>query len=654
MRIIFCLMVFLFIGKNTMLAQQLSSFVEYGAALHTGDNTPLWQVSNQQGLTSLDNNTYIRGGISYKHQLGKWKFEEALDLVAAAGFSTTSFIVQQAYVDIRYKWFGFFAGSREQNSPLLNQELSSGGMTWSGNARPIPQVQIGIPEYVQLLPRLGLKGEISYGWFTDCLLYTSKALNKETAPKAQRPERIIQFGEGNFLRAFVDWIIYNMNQKTDFNSNVVVVQPIDKGMVDMLNAQDDLYHVNLQGLDKGETINSLTMIDVISRALNPYTQNDEFMKLAEQPEMRFVISNTTEAGIAFDPACKLTDTPASSYPGKLTQLLYHRFKTFNGDKSKGLIIFPCELIFLNGHKLKGTIYQYIELWQLGDEFRAWFEEACGVYATLVDRIVPGFPRKDIAAIKEKIQYDDNLVVQAEIFHLWVIEAPQEVAEEFPADKAGLNVLFVPSEEPYHERKVTLLNGPHTVLSPVAYLSEVNIVRDACQHPIIGQYIHKVMFDELMETLNLPKNELKKFAEDVLERFNNPFVDHAVTSIMLNSFPKYQTRDLPGLKTYLKRKGELPKGLVLGLAAIITYYKGGTRADGTEIIPNDAPEIMQLLKDLWATGDTRKVAEGVLAAKDLIWGEHGDLNTVPGLTDMITCFLKSIQEKGMQETVKGIL
>ena len=187
-----------------------------------------------------------------------------------------------------------------------------------------------------------------------------KALNKETAPKTQRPERIIQFGEGNFLRAFVDWIIYNMNQKTDFNSSVVVVQPIDKGMVDMLNAQDDLYHVNLQGLDKGEVVNSLTMIDVISRALNHYTQNDEFMKLAEQPEMRFVISNTTEAGIAFDPTCKLEDAPASSYPGKLTQLLYHRFKTFNGDKTKGLIIFPCELIFLNGHKLKETIYQYIQ------------------------------------------------------------------------------------------------------------------------------------------------------------------------------------------------------------------------------------------------------------------------------------------------------
>ena len=270
---------------------------------------------------------------------------------------------------------------------------------------------------------------------------------------------------------------------------------------------------------------------------------------------------------------------------------------------------------------------------------------------MVDRIVPGFPRKDIAAIKEKLQYDDNLVVQAEIFHLWVIEAPQEVAKEFPADKAGLNVLFVPSEAPYHERKVTLLNGPHTVLSPVAYLSGINIVREACEHEVVGKYIHKVMFDELMETLNLPKEELKKFAEDVLERFNNPFVDHQVTSIMLNSFPKYETRDLPGLKVYLERKGELPKGLVLGLAAIITYYKGGVRADGAEIVPNDAPEIMNLLKELWATGCTQKVAEGVLAAES-IWGEN--LNNIPGLTAAVKADLDSIQEKGMLETVKGIL
>lgn len=478
-----------------------------------------------------------------------------------------------------------------------------------------------------------------------------KALNKTTANKTIRPEKVIQFGEGNFLRAFVDWIIFNMNEKTDFNGSVVVVQPIENGMIDMLNGQDCLYHVNLQGLDNGEPVNSLTKIDVISRALNVYTQNDEFMRLAEQPEMRFVISNTTEAGITFDSTCKFTDKPASSYPGKLTQLLYHRYEYFKGDMSKGLIVFPCELIFLNGHKLKECILQYIELWQLGAEFKDWFLHACGVYATLVDRIVPGFPRKEIDEIKAKLGYDDNMVVQGEFFHLWVIEAPASIADEFPADKAGLNVLFVPSEEPYHERKVTLLNGPHTVLSPVAYLSGINIVRDACQHPVVGKYINKVMCEELMETLNLPKEELQKFAADVLERFVNPFVDHQVTSIMLNSFPKYETRDLPGLKTYLARKGELPKGLVLGLAAIITYYKGGVREDGAEIVPNDAPEIMALLKELWATGDTRKVAEGVLA-EESIW--KSNLNAIPGLTDLVVQYLDSIQSIGMLETVKTIL
>ena len=488
-----------------------------------------------------------------------------------------------------------------------------------------------------------------------------KALNKRTAPKSCAPERIIQFGEGNFLRCFVDWIVWNMNRRTDFNASVVVVQPIERGMADWLNGQDCLYHVNLQGKLNGEVVNSLDRIDVISRAVNPYTQNQAFMALAEQPEIRFVISNTTEAGIAFDPACKLDDKPASSYPGKLTQLLYRRYKVFNGDPTKGLILMPCELIFLNGHHLKECIFQYIELWKddFGADyegFKEWFTRYCYVCATLVDRIVPGFPRKEIKQIQETVCYEDNLVVQGEAFHLWVIEKPEnmsidELKAEFPAEKAGLHVLIAESEKPYHERKVTLLNGPHTVLSPVAYLSGVNIVRDACQHPVIGKFIHKVMYDELMQTLNLPMEELQQFAGDVLERFVNPFVDHQVTSIMLNSFPKYETRDLPGLKVYLQRKGELPKGLVLGLAAIITYYKGGVREDGAEIVPNDAPEIMQLLKDLWATGDMRKIATGVLAEQS-IW--HEDLNAIPGLTDMVVGFFEQIQKEGMLKTVESIL
>lgn len=476
-------------------------------------------------------------------------------------------------------------------------------------------------------------------------------LNRKTAKGAKLyPERIIQFGEGNFLRAFVDWIVYNMNEKVDFNAGVVVVQPLPVGMVDMLNEQDGLYNVNLQGLDKGKPVDSIEQVDVITRGLNPYAQFDEYMKLAENPEMRFVISNTTEAGIAFDSTCKLDDKPANSYPGKLTQLLYHRYKTFNGAQDKGWIILPCELIFHNGTELKKCIDQYIELWNLGEDFQKWFNTACGVYCTLVDRIVPGYPKDTINEILDKIKLEDKLVVKAEIFHLWVIEAPESVEKEFPASKAGLNVLFVPSEKPYHDRKVTLLNGPHTVLSPVGYLSGLDTVRECVEDAVIGKYVHQVMFDELMQTLDLPKEEVEKYANDVLDRFRNPFVKHFVTSIMLNSFPKYKTRDLPGLKIYLERKGELPSGLVLGLAGIITYYKGGKRGDDV-ITPNDDKAILDLLTELWKSNDTAHVAKNVLAA-EFIWGE--DLNKVAGLTDKLTGYLKSIQEKGMLETVKEIV
>lgn len=479
---------------------------------------------------------------------------------------------------------------------------------------------------------------------------TLKELNRKTADARHYPDRIIQFGEGNFLRAFVDWIIWKTNRETGFNAGVVLVQPIDKGMVDVINSQDGLYHLNLQGIDKGQAVDSIEMIDVINRGINPYREFDQYLALAENPEIRFIISNTTEAGIAFDPQCRFTDRPAASYPGKLTQLLYHRYEYFKGDRSKGFIIFPCELIFLNGKELKECIHRYIDLWQLGDGFRDWFDSACTVCCTLVDRIVPGYPKDTIDKIHQRIGYNDRIVVKAEIFHLWVIEAPARIAEEFPADKAGLNVLFVPSEAPYHARKVTLLNGPHTVLSPVGYLSGLDTVKECVEDPEIGKFVRKVMFDELLQTLDLPKDELERFANDVIDRFSNPFVKHFVTSIMLNSFPKFRTRDLPGLKIYLERKGTLPQGLVLGLAAIITYYKGGKRGD-TEIIPNDDPEIISLLKGLWASEDTRKVAEGVLGA-EFIWGE--DLNSIPGLTDAVTGNLDLIGKEGMRAAVRAIL
>lgn len=468
--------------------------------------------------------------------------------------------------------------------------------------------------------------------------------------KTDYTEKVIQFGEGNFLRGFVDWIIWNTNKKTDFNASVVVVQPIEKGMVDVLNAQNGLYHLNLQGIDKGKSVDTVEEIDVISRGINPYRDFEDYLKLAEQPEMRFVISNTTEAGIAFDPECRFTDRPASSYPGKLVQLLYHRFEHFKGDPGKGFIIFPCELIFENGRHLKECIRQYIVHWNLGKEFSDWFENSCNVYSTLVDRITPGCPRDTVEELTARIGKEDKLLDKAEIFHLWVIEAPQEVSKEFPADKAGLNVMFVPSEAPYHERKVTLLNGPHTVLSPVGYLSGLNTVKECCEDEIVGRFVHKVMYDELMETLNLPKDEIKAFADDVMDRFRNPFVKHFVTSIMLNSFPKYKTRDLPGLKTYLERKGVLPQGLVFGLAAICTYYKGGKRGED-EIVPNDDPKITELLSRLWETSDIDKVADGVLSA-DFIWDE--DLHCVKGLKELLADDLRLIEKNGMKKAVETIL
>ena len=465
-----------------------------------------------------------------------------------------------------------------------------------------------------------------------------------------RPEKIIQFGEGNFLRAFADWIVFNMNEKAGFNSSVAVVQPRATGMVDVLNEQDGLYHLNLQGIDNGREVNSIRLIDVISRGINPYAHFGEYLKLAENPDARFVISNTTEAGIAFRAEDKLEDQPAKSYPGKLTQLLYHRFQTFGGAANKGLIILPCELILHNGAALKKCIEQYIDLWQLGEAFAQWFARACRVYGTLVDRIVPGFPKDTIDEITAKTGYEDKLVVKGEIFHLWVIEAPQSVALEFPADKAGLNVLFVPSKKPYHDRKVTLLNGPHTALSPVAYLSGLNTVREACEHAAIGKYIRKVMFDELLPTLDLPQAELEAFANAVLERFRNPFVKHFVTSIMLNSFAKFKARNLPGLKVYLARRGSLPPALALGLAAICVYYRGGKRGNDT-ITPNDDEAILDRLANLWASGNAQTVAAGVLAT-EYIWDEN--LNSIPGLTDLLAKNIDSILSIGMPETVKKLV
>ena len=464
------------------------------------------------------------------------------------------------------------------------------------------------------------------------------------------PERILQIGEGNFLRAFVCWMVQEMNEKADFNSSIVVTQPLSQGMVPQLNEQDGLYTLVLKGLDKGKAVRIVKRIECISRGINPFELNDEFMQLAGSKELRFVVSNTTEAGIAFDSEAKETECPPQNFPARMTKFLYHRFEAFKGAADKGLIFIPCELIEQNGDHLKEHMLHYAQLWHYPATFVEWMNSACAFANTLVDRIVPGYPRDTIAEITEEVQYEDKMVVEGEIFHLWVIEAPAWVEQELPTSKAGLNVLFVPSIKPYRDRKVTLLNGPHTVLSPVAYLAGLNTVREACEDALVGKYVRKAMYDELIPTLDLSKEELTAFADSVMERFCNPYVNHLVTSIMLNSFPKFKTRDLPALKKYLERKGQLPDALVFGLAAIISYYKGGKRGEDT-ILLNDDQKILDLLSQLWQTNDPSAIVEGVLGAS-FIWAE--DLNSIAGLKEKLTGYLTLISQKGMNEALQTIV
>jgi tagaturonate reductase len=468
------------------------------------------------------------------------------------------------------------------------------------------------------------------------------------------PERILQFGEGNFLRAFVDWQVDKMNKEAAFNGSVVVVQPLENGLVEMLNQQDGLYTLYLQGLKEGKAVKEHSVINSISRSLNPYYQYEEYLKVAEKPELRFVISNTTEAGIAIDENDKLGDTCQKSYPGKLTAFLYRRFKTFNGDRSKGMIIIPCELIDRNGEKLKAAILKFAELWNLEDEFVTWINEANTFCCTLVDRIVPGYPRDNIEEIHKELGYEDSLVDVGEQFHLWVIEGPQWIANELPFEKAGLNIKLVDDVTPYRTRKVRILNGAHTALVPVAYLYGLDTVGNSVEDEVIGKFLRGVIYDEIIPTLDLPEDELKYFANAVLERFMNPFVNHYLMSIALNSMSKFETRDLPSLLEFAKRKGELPKKLVFSLAALIEFYKGKRGEEDIKLA--DDKDILDLYKELWTNCDGseeayRNLVTAVLG-HEVNWKMN--LNEINGLTDAVTENLIKIEKLGIKEALKVVM
>ncbi|POO87509.1 tagaturonate reductase [Clostridium sp. 3-3] len=480
-------------------------------------------------------------------------------------------------------------------------------------------------------------------------------LNRESYKNHKSyPVKVIQFGEGNFLRAFVDWQIDKMNKEADFNGSVAVVQPLEGGLIHMLNEQDCLYTLYLQGIQNGKATKTHTVIDCIDRAVDPYKDYNKYLELAEIPSVRFIISNTTEAGIVFENDDKLEGGCQNGYPSKLTALLYHRFKTFNGALDKGLNIIPCELIDRNGEKLKEIVLKYAEIWNLGDEFITWINTANTFFCSLVDRIVPGYPRDTIEEVRAELGYDDNLVDVGEVFHLWVIEGPQCLKEELPIEKAGLNVKVVDDMTPYRTRKVRILNGPHTAMVPVAYLYGLETVGETVDHEIMGQYVRELIFDEIVPTLDLPHDELVQFGNDIIERFQNPYVKHYLMSIALNSMSKYKTRDLPSLTEYLKRKGELPRKLVFSLAALIEFYKG--KRGNEDIKLADDEHILELYKNLWSECDGSESGLKTLVTKvlayDRNWGM--DLNEIEGLTQSVTDNLILIEKAGMKEAVKSVL
>ena len=480
-------------------------------------------------------------------------------------------------------------------------------------------------------------------------------LNKETYSEyKQYPEKVLQFGEGNFLRAFVDWQIDKMNKQAGFNGSVVVVQPIELGLVDKLNEQDGLYTLYLQGMSEGKAIEEHSVINSISRGINPYTQHAEYLKLAENPELRFVFSNTTEAGITYDENDKLSDAPQKSFPGKFAALLYHRFKAFNGENDKGLIIIPCELIDRNGDKLKEIILKLAKLWNLEEDFAKWINEANTFCSTLVDRIVPGYPRDNIKEITQELGYVDNLVNVGEHFHLFIIEGPKWIENEFPVSKAGLNVKFVEDMTPYRTRKVRILNGSHTSLVPVSYLYGLNTVAESVDHEVLGKFIKDTIYEEIIPTLDLPEEELKYYAGVVLERFMNPFVKHYLMSISLNSMSKYETRDLPSLLEFIKVKGELPKRLIFSLAALIEFYRGKR---GNETIKlSDNEDVLELYKTAWDKCDGTEIALSDLVTSILAYKKvwKMDLNEVQGLTKAVTHYLISIEKVGIGQALKEVL
>lgn len=476
-------------------------------------------------------------------------------------------------------------------------------------------------------------------------------LNRKNLNLPKYPEKIIQFGEGNFLRCFFDWQLDIINKNTDLNAGVVVVRPIDYDTIPSLNTQDGLYTSIVRGINEsGEVVKDYRVISSINREIPVYKEFEEYLKLAHNPEIKFIISNTTEAGIVYSDEDKYEDKPQKTFPAKLTRLLYERFKVFNGDMNKGFILMPCELIDYNGEELKKIVLKYAELWKLGEEFKNWLVNGNIWCSTLVDRIVTGYPRAEKNELVKELGYEDNFMTTGEYFYLFVIQGPKDIlTKELRLDKVELNILIVDDLKPYKMRKVGILNGAHTAMVPVAYLYGIDTVREAMENEDIKEFIEKAIDTEIIPALDMDKKELIKFKEAVIKRFQNPYVKHMLMDISLNSMSKYKSRILPQVLETYRITNKLPKRLLFSLAALIRFYKG-VRENRDTINLKDDKHHLEMYQKLWSTNNYRKIVEYVLALE-----KHWDinLNTVEGMTDLVTHYLENIDKYGVKKSLKEV-
>lgn len=468
------------------------------------------------------------------------------------------------------------------------------------------------------------------------------------------PEKILQFGEGNFLRAFADWMINMANQDGLFQGSIVVCQPIAAGLAETINEQDGVYTLAMRGMENGKATEKIEQITSISRCINPYRNYNELLDIARSEDLQIVISNTTEAGISYNANDKLSDTPPSSFPAKVTALLYERFQAFHGAEDKGLLFLPVELIDNNGAELKRIVLQYAADWNLEESFIEWIENANKFTSTLVDRIVTGYPKGQIEYFNEKLGYRDNIIVTSEVFNLWVIEGKKEWADLLPIHKTNANVIWTDNVTPYKKRKVRILNGAHTSTVLAAYLAGYDIVRDLMMDPVFKNFLDKTISEEIIPTLDLPKNKLENFAASVDDRFANPYIDHKILDISLNSCSKFNARCLPSLLGYWEAKGTLPKRLCFSLAAFIKFYQGKTvdgsymavRNDGTQYQIKDDLQVITYFENAWSNPDPAKVSHAILSNKDFWSGR--DLTEIPGLENVVTCYLAEMESKNIKE------